>query len=77
FKGFNLPKTESLEAMVTPNINGVSTSKVNQSKPRLKWSEREKASTDFRKGRITRDQLTQIDALYSKAASENRIDYEK
>lgn len=42
--------------------------------PMLKMSKRTEASALFRKGRIDRAQLDQIDAVYTKAFAENRVD---
>lgn len=46
-------------------------------KPMLKWSEREKASKQFRKRQISPEQFQKIADLYREADSEGRIDYNK
>lgn len=45
-----------------------------ESKPMLKFSARQQASSDYAKGRITREQLDQIDELYQTAFAEQRVD---
>lgn len=46
-------------------------------KPMLKWSEREKASKQFRKRQISPEQFQKIADLYREADAEGRIDYNK
>lgn len=41
--------------------------------PMLKFSERQKASADYTKGRITREHLDQINQVYEKAFAEQRV----
>lgn len=79
FEGFNKGAASNgnpLESMVTPTITpSGQPSSLPQPKPILKWSERQKASEDFRKGRMDRTKFDQITALYKEAEKDNRIDY--
>lgn len=78
FKAKFAPKsTNGLAALASPNLNSsAGTSALPKEKPMLKWSERKKASEDFRKGRINKQRLDQIDKIYKQAAEEKRINYE-
>lgn len=68
---------DGLSALISPNLGSSgNTSAILKQKPVLKWSERKKASEDFRKGRINKNRLDQIDAIYKQAEQENRINYE-
>lgn len=74
-KGYTPTTPPSIDELATParradTIDPVATA---QRKPTLKWSERVKASDDFKKGRITRERLDQINALYTEAEKEGRI----
>lgn len=46
-------------------------------KPKLKWSEREKASLKFRKRQMSQDEFSKIAELYRVADQEGRVDYDK
>jgi hypothetical protein len=78
FSGFK-PSRAALESMKSPILgsggNPVDIS--SRSKPMLKWSDRQKVSEDFRKGRLTKDQRDHWDKLFKEAEAENRIDYAK
>ena len=73
--GYKPTPAPTIDDLATPSrradiIDPVATA---QRKPTLKWSERVKASDDFKKGRITRERLDQINALYTEAEKEGRI----
>ena len=73
--GFKKPVPVTLESLVTPHVQSTGSSQVNSApKPKLKWSERQKASLDFRKGRINKQRFDEIAQLYKRAESENRVD---
>lgn len=73
--GYKPTPAPVIDELATPsrradNVDPVATA---ARKPVLKWSERVKANENFRKGRITRERLDQINALYTEAEKEGRI----
>jgi hypothetical protein len=76
FDGFK-PSKPSLDSLRTPALTpgGNPTNTNGHAKPILKWSDRKKASDDFRKGRITVEEKNKWDKLFKEAEAENRIDY--
>lgn len=75
FQGFK-PTKAALELMKSPNLGaGELPSHASKQKPMLKWSDRQKISEDFRKGRITKEVRDQWDKAFKEAEAENRIDY--
>lgn len=78
FSGFK-PSRAALESMKGPILGsgGTPVDINNRAKPMLKWSDRQKISEDFRKGRINREQRDHWDKLFKEAEAENRIDYTK
>jgi hypothetical protein len=79
FDGFRSKATSNVVASLTaPAVAGATAipRQANGNKaPNLKWSERTNAHKAFVKGQISIERLNQIDALYKKADSEGRIDY--
>lgn len=74
-EGYKPTPAPTIDDLATParradTIDPVAT---DRRKPTLKWSERVKASDDFKKGRITRERMDQINALYTEAEKEGRI----
>lgn len=74
--GYKSAPKPTIDELSTPsrsaeNIDPVATASRN--KPILKWSERQKAGLEFRKGRITRERLDAINAMYTEAEKEGRI----
>lgn len=75
FEGYQPTPKPTIDDLATPSrradtIDPVATA---QRKPTLKWSERVKASVEFRKGRLSKERMEQIDALYAEAEREGRI----
>lgn len=79
FDGFRSKASSNVVASLTaPAVAGATAipRQANGNKaPNLKWSERTNAHKAFVKGQISIERLHQIDALYKKADSEGRIDY--
>ncbi len=75
--GYQPTPRPTIDELATPsrradNIDPVATA---QRKPVLKWSERVKASSEFTKGRLSRERMDQINQLYTEAEKESRINY--
>lgn len=76
FNGFKPAGVEDINQMVTPSVGASATpASITVPKSNLRWSERTKASQDFRKGRISKERMAEITTIYDRAAQENRIDY--
>ena len=75
FDGYKPTPKPTIDELATPSRRADTVDPVAraQLKPTLKWSERVKASEEFRKGRITRERMDQINALYAEAEKEGRI----
>jgi hypothetical protein len=80
FKNFK-PKTKNraIESMVSPNLSSGGNSSTNrlgeQTKPILKFSDRKRASNDFVKGKLSREDMRKIDEQFRLAELEGRLDY--
>lgn len=77
FAGFKRPANDDINDLITPTASG-GAAPVNAQPPAKKIlaiSHRRKASEDFRKRRISKQDFDRIDAMYKKAESEGRIDY--
>jgi len=74
-EGYQPTAKPTIDELATPSRRADTVDPVAaaQLKPTLKWSERVKAGIDFTKGRITRERLDQINALYTEAEKEGRI----
>jgi hypothetical protein len=78
FDGFVTGNTSNAVAALTaPAVAGAAPipRQPGAARPKLKWSERQKAHDAFIKGNITHEKLRQIDAAYKQADAESRIDY--
>lgn len=71
----NQKPSEIPGTFAAPPASGASPTPQSTTKPTLKWSQRQKASEDFTKGRINHAQLQQIDALYKQAEMDGRVDF--
>lgn len=74
-EGYQSTPKPTIDDLATPSrradtIDPVATA---QLKPTLKWSERVKANNEFIKGRLSRERMDQINALYTEAEKEGRI----
>jgi predicted nucleic acid-binding Zn-ribbon protein len=73
FDGFSLG-TKQLSNQQVPGT--VKSSDPPKAKETLKFSDREKISQDFRKGRIDRKKFDELVAVYEKAAQEGRVNFD-
>lgn len=76
FGGFNAPTKSDINELVTPAASGGAAPPTTPgAKKILAISKRRKASEDFRKKRISKEDFAQIEAMYKRAETEGRIDY--